>query len=56
MNEFARLGYFIVKYIDNFELDSNSGLDKNAQLILDHSFGLYQILVSYIVVKNVQTL
>jgi hypothetical protein len=30
MQEFARLGYFIVKYIDNFELDSNSGLDKNA--------------------------
>lgn len=32
MEEFARLGYFIVKYIDNFELDGNSGLDKNASV------------------------
>ena len=32
MKEFARLGYFIVKYIDKFELDSKSGLDRNAPI------------------------
>lgn len=29
MNEFARIGYFVVKYLDMFEIDPDVGLDKN---------------------------
>jgi hypothetical protein len=29
MEEFARIGYFTIKYLDKFELDPDVGLDKN---------------------------
>lgn len=29
MEEFARIGYFTIKYLDRFELDPDVGLDKN---------------------------